>query len=195
MLSIAATAKQGMDLLAQHSATSEEVALEHGHVADRSKWRLVGPMHLADTREQAERDVEYGIAEFSRYFTHILPAGHAGETPAEIIASDRESSFAVIGTPEDAVARIEELVEASDGRFGAFLLFDHDWAPPAAKLHSYELFSQYVIPHFTGQLAAPAASSDWVAENGTEFVDRAAHAIGKAIEDHAAERQAKNAPR
>ena len=32
-------------------------------------------MHLAETREQAERDVEYGIAEFSRYFTHILPAG------------------------------------------------------------------------------------------------------------------------
>ncbi|MDT5323293.1 MAG: limonene 1,2-monooxygenase, partial [Mycobacterium sp.] len=75
MLSIAATAKQGMDLLAQHWATWEEVALEHGHIADRSKWRLVGPMHLADTREQAERDVEYGIAEFSRYFSHILPAG------------------------------------------------------------------------------------------------------------------------
>ena len=56
MLSIAATAKQGMDLLAQHWTTWEEVALEHGHVADRSKWRLVGPMHLADTREQAERE-------------------------------------------------------------------------------------------------------------------------------------------
>ena len=75
MLSIAATAKQGMDLLAHHWATWEEVALENGHVADRSKWRLVGPMHLAETREQAERDVEYGIAEFSHYFTHILPAG------------------------------------------------------------------------------------------------------------------------
>ena len=58
----------------------------------------------------------------------------------------------MIGTPEDAVAKIEELVEASDGGFGAFLLFDHDWAPPAAKLHSYELFAQYVMPHFTGQL-------------------------------------------
>ena len=40
-----------------------------------SKWRLVGPMHLAETREQAEKEVEYGIAEFSRYFTHVLPAG------------------------------------------------------------------------------------------------------------------------
>ena len=143
-----------MDLLAHHWATWEEVALEHGHVADRSKWRLVGPMHLAETREQAERDVEYGIAEFSRYFTHILPAGPVqGDTAAEIIANNRESGFAVIGTPEDAVAKIEELVEASNGGFGAFLLFDHDWAPPAAKRHSYELFAQYVMPHFTGQLA------------------------------------------
>jgi limonene 1,2-monooxygenase len=99
----------------------------------------------------------------------------------------------VIGTPEDAIAKIEELIEASDGGFGAFLLFDHDWAPPAAKLHSYELFAQYVIPHFTGQLTGPVASRDWVVGSGTEFVDRASHAIGKAIADHAAEHAAKQA--
>jgi limonene 1,2-monooxygenase len=193
MLSIAATAKQGMDLLAQHWNTWEEVAREHGHVADRSKWRLVGPMHLAETREQAERDVEYGIAQFSQYFSHILPAGPVqGDTPAEIIANNHASGFAVIGTPQDAIAKIEELVEASNGGFGAFLLFDHDWAPPAAKLRSYELFAEYVIPHFTGQLSAPIASRDWVTESGRTFVDQAAHAIGKAIEDHAAEQQAKS---
>jgi limonene 1,2-monooxygenase len=50
------------------------------------------------------------------------------------------------------------------------------------------------MPHFTGQLKGPAASSDWVIGSGTEFVERAAHAIGKAIEDHAAERQAKENP-
>ena len=194
MLSIAATARQGMDLLAQHWDTWQEVAREHGHVADRSKWRLVGPMHLADTREQAERDVEHGIAEFSQYFSHILPAGPVqGDTVAEIIANNRESGFAVIGTPQDAIEKIDELVEASNGGFGAFLLFDHDWAPPAAKLHSYELFAQYVMPHFTGQLAAPSASRDWVTSSGTEFVGRAAHAIGKAIEDHATEREARAA--
>ena len=181
-----------MDLLAQHWNTWEEVAAQHGHVADRSKWRLVGPMHLAETREQAERDVEYGIAQFSNYFTHILPAGPVqGETPAEIIANNRESGFAVIGTPADAIAKIEELVEASNGGFGAFLLFDHDWAPPAAKLRSYELFAEFVIPHFTGQLTGPIASRDWVTDRGTSFVDQAAHAIGKAIEEHAAEQQAR----
>jgi limonene 1,2-monooxygenase len=152
-------------------------------------------MHLAETREQAERDVEYGIAQFSRYFTHVLPAGPVqGDTPEEIVANNRESGFAVIGTPEDAVAKIQELVDASDGGFGAFLLFDHDWANPAAKLRSYELFAQYVMPHFTDQLGAPQASCDWVTGSGSEFVNRAAHAIGKAIEDHVAEQQTKQAP-
>jgi limonene 1,2-monooxygenase len=51
-----------------------------------------------------------------------------------------------------------------------------------------------VIPHFTGQLAGPAASHDWVVGSGTQFVDRAAHAIGKAIDDHAAEKEAQQAP-
>lgn len=195
MLSVAATAKQGMDLLSHHWNLWEEIALEHGHVADRSKWRLVGPMHLAETREQAEREVEYGIAQFSRYFTHILPAGPVqGDTAREIIENNKASGFAVIGTPDDAIARLDELVETSYGGFGAFLLFDHDWATPQAKLRSYELFAQYVMPKYQGQLEPPAASCDWVTGSGGEFVGRAAGAIAKAIEDHAAEQAAKQQP-
>ncbi|MGZ6906453.1 MAG: LLM class flavin-dependent oxidoreductase [Acidimicrobiia bacterium] len=190
MLSVAATARQGMDLLSHHWNLWEELGAESGHPADRSQWRLVGPMHLAETREQAEREVEYGIAQFSRYFTHVLPAGPVqGDTAAEIIENNRASGFAVIGTPDDAIARIEELHEASGG-FGAYLLFDHDWANPQAKLRSYELFAQYVMPRFTGQLEPVQASCEWVTGSGGEFVGRAANAIAKAIEDHAAERAA-----
>ena len=50
------------------------------------------------------------------------------------------------------------------------------------------------MPHFQGQLEPPAASCDWVTGSGGEFVGQAAHAIGKAIEDHAAERAAKQQP-
>ncbi|MBM3674136.1 MAG: LLM class flavin-dependent oxidoreductase [Actinobacteria bacterium] len=189
MLSVAATAKQGMDLLAHHWDLWEEIATDHGNVADRSKWRLVGPMHLAETLEQAERDVEHGLAQFSRYFTHVLPGGPAqGNTVEEILENNRAQNFAVIGTPDDAIAKIEELLESSNGGFGAFLLFDHDWANPEAKLHSYELFAQYVMPRFQGQLEPLDASCAWVTGSGGEFVGRAANAIAKAIEDHAAEK-------
>jgi limonene 1,2-monooxygenase len=189
MLSVAATARQGMDLLSHHWDLWEELGRESGRPADRSKWRLVGPMHLAETREQAEADVEYGIAEFSRYFTHVLPAGPVqGDTPAEIIEANKASGFAVIGTPDDAIAKIQDLVDSSNGGFGAFLLFDHNWARPTAKTRSYELFAQYVMPHFQGQLAPVQSSCDWVTGSGGEFVGRAANAIAKAIEDHATER-------
>jgi limonene 1,2-monooxygenase len=189
MLSVAATARQGMDLLGHHWDLWKEIAAENGHVADREKWRLVGPMHIAETREQARKEVEHGIAQFSKYFTHVLPGGPVqGNTVEEILANNDASGFATIGTPDDAIARIEELRDASGEGFGAFLLFDHDWAAPDAKLRSFELFAQYVMPRFQGQLESVQASHDWITGSGGEFVNRAAHAIQKAIEDHAAER-------
>jgi limonene 1,2-monooxygenase len=186
LLSIAATTQQGFDMIGTHWNTWNEVAAQHGNTADRAKWRLVGPMHLAETKEQARKDVEYGIVPFSRYFTHVLPAGPTrGETAQEIIDNVDEDGFAVIGTPDDAVAKIESLIEASGG-FGTFLFFGHDWAAPEATKRSFELFAQYVMPRFTGQLDAPQASCDWVTGSGGEFVNRAINAITKAIADHAA---------
>ena len=188
-MSIAATTRQGFDAIGTHWRTWNDVAEQHGHVVDRANWRLVGPMHLAETREQARKDVEYGIVPFSRYFTHVLPAGPTrGDTASEIIANVDEDGFAVIGTVDDAIQKIESLVEESGG-FGTFLLFGHDWASPAATRRSFELFAQYVMPHFTGQLRAPQRSCDWVTGSGGEFVNRAANAIMKAIADHAAQTQ------
>ena len=55
----------------------------------------------------------------------------------------------------------------------------------------YELFAQYVMPQLhRASSSRPAASCDWVTGSGGEFVGRAANAIAKAIEDHAAERAA-----
>jgi limonene 1,2-monooxygenase len=194
LLSIAATTKQGFDAIGSHWQTWNDVAAQYGNRADRSKWRLVGPMHIAETKEQARADVAYGIVPFSKYFTHVLPAGPTrGDTPEEIIANVDEDGFAVIGTPDDAIAKIESLVVESGG-FGTFLMFGHDWASPAATKHSFELFAQYVMPHFTGQLDAPAASCDWVTGSGGEFVNRAANAIMKAIADHADEQQQQQQP-
>ena len=54
----------------------------------------------------------------------------------------------VIGTYQEAIEHIENLTELSGGGFGCYLLFDHNWAPFAAKKHHYELFGDYVVPHF-----------------------------------------------
>jgi limonene 1,2-monooxygenase len=44
-----------------------------GKIADRGRWRLVGLCHIAETKEQAYRDVEYGIEHWFRYFQQVVP--------------------------------------------------------------------------------------------------------------------------
>jgi len=52
VLSLGATVAVGMDVLAHHWTIQEEVAAAHGQVADRDKWRLVGLMHLAESKRK-----------------------------------------------------------------------------------------------------------------------------------------------
>ncbi|HUV09496.1 MAG TPA: LLM class flavin-dependent oxidoreductase [Acidimicrobiia bacterium] len=191
LISIGATTEMGFDILAAHWDVMEERAAEFGQPADRARWRLVGPMHLAETKEQAQRDVEFGILDFARYFRHVLPASPVGDgDDVETILQDCDSSgFAIIGTPDDAIRQIERLVEQSGG-FGTFLVFGHEWADPAATRHSYELFARHVMPHFQGQLDPLQSSYDWLVGSEGRFVAAASGAIDKAIQDHAAERAA-----
>jgi limonene 1,2-monooxygenase len=92
----------------------------------------------------------------------------------------------VIGTPDDAVAYIERLLDQSGG-FGTFLLLGHDWADPDRTLASYRLFAREVMPHFQGQLAAPTTSHEWATAKRNELFGRAGQAMLNAITAHAAE--------
>ena len=60
-----------------------------------------------------------------------------------------EGGIGVIGTPDEAVAQVQKLVDQSGG-FGAMLLMAHEWANPAATRRSYELIAQHVMPRFQG---------------------------------------------
>jgi limonene 1,2-monooxygenase len=71
LLSVGATSPAGFDALRAHWQVMSEQAELHGRSADRAAWRLAGPMHLAETREQAFRDVEYGLLDWARYFQHV----------------------------------------------------------------------------------------------------------------------------
>ena len=195
LLSIAATQQQAFDLLGGHWQVMEERAAEFGTVADRRKWRLVGPMHLADTEEQARREVRFGLEDFGRYFRHILPVDPTGgaddfDGMLDFLTS---TGFAVVGTPDMAVAQLERLVKQSGG-FGTFLVFAHEWADREATLRSYELFARSVMPHFQGSLAGPEASGEWVRGSGGRFVQAAANAIGQAMSDHQQEQAARISP-
>lgn len=157
LLSIGATlTPDGFDALAHHWNVMEERASAHGTVVDRLKWRLVGLMHVAETREQAYKDVEHGIEQWFRYFQKVAAFPQmavSGGDVKEMIDFINAAGIGAIGTVEDATAQVQKLVDQSGG-FGAMLLLAHEWANPAATRRSYELIAQHVLPQFQGQSQA-----------------------------------------
>ena len=148
LLSIGGTSDDARKAHAANWRVYSENAASNGKPADRRKWRIVTLVHIAPTREQARADMEFGLAEFCRYFGEVttfpmIPEGVAD--PAEYLTS---SGFACIGTPEDCIRHFERLWQGSDGGFGGVLLFAHNAADWEATKRSYELMARYVHPHF-----------------------------------------------
>jgi limonene 1,2-monooxygenase len=195
LLSIGATsAAGGFDILGSHWEVMDERAAEFGTTVDRAKWRLVGPMHIADTTEQAVADVAFGLEEWVDYFQRVAALPIAPDTTNfdSLVDALIASGFAVIGTVDDAVAQIERL-RVQSGGFGTFLLMGHEWADTAATRHSYELFARYVAPQFQDSSRTLTASRDWAAENRPEFIGAAGNAVMSAIVKHQEEKANKNA--
>ena len=151
LISIGATMQAGVDVLAMHWDVVEQRAREFGKQADRKNWRVVGLMHLADTKAQALAEVRYGIREFCDYLQHTAAAPQlqvTGNTIDEYIEWALNNGSTVIGTYDEAIEHIESVQKLSNGGFGCYLLFDHNWAPFAAKKRHYEIFGDFVVPHF-----------------------------------------------
>ena len=194
LLSIGATSAGGFDVLGAHWDVMEERAAQFGTTIDRSKWRLVGPMHIADTKEQAIADVEFGLDEWIDYFQRVaaLPLAPDTTNHESLVDALNASGLAVIGTVEDAINQIERLRTQSKG-FGTYLFMAHEWADTAATRRSYELVARYVMPRFQGSAETLTASRDWAAENRPEFIGAAGNAVISEIVKHQEERDARAA--
>jgi limonene 1,2-monooxygenase len=194
LLSVGATMVQDVDVLAMHWDVLEQRAAEFGQRADRDKWRLVGVMHIAETKDQALRDVEYGIEDWFDYLqkTAAAPQFHPeGDTLQERIEWVHESGVGAIGTVEDAIDQIDRLNKQSNGGFGAYLCMAHDWANPQATLRSYELLSQYVFPQFQGHAARLQEAERRARARWAELNAKQADALAAWTAKHQAEAKAK----
>jgi limonene 1,2-monooxygenase len=175
LLSIGATlTKEGFDALAHHWNVMEERAATFGTTVDRATWRLVGLMHVAETREQAFRYFQK-VAAFPQMAVE-------GGDVREMIEFVNEAGIGAIGTPDDAAAQVQRLVDQSGG-FGAMLLLAHEWANPQATRRSYELIAQHVMPRFQGQaqatLDAKARATETRAGHAEQQVAAVAHMTEK----------------
>lgn len=165
----------------------------HGHVADRSKWRITVIMHIAETREKAFADVEWGFPEWIDYTHDVIPAPPAFPrgvaNPAQFC---NDNQLGIIGTPEDAIHEIERIQKALGG-FGVILVFGNDLAPFPAQLRSFELLAEFVKPHFSRRNAPRAASYAWAAANQTANRQEGLTAVAEASDAYNAKRARKEA--
>ena len=190
MLSVGATTAAGFDALALHWNVLEEQARRHGKAVDRSKWRLVGMVHCAETMEQAYRDVEYGIEQWFDYFQSVAAfpqMSMPGSNVKEMIAYINESGLGAIGTPDMCIAQIERLRAQSSGGFGAYLLLAHNWANRDATLRSYELIARHVMPRFQGHHRATLDAAGRARDARPALSEVHAKAVEAAKQRYAAE--------
>jgi limonene 1,2-monooxygenase len=194
LLSLGATTTAGFNALAANWRIAEELARDHGKTVKRESWRLVGQLHIAETRDKAIDQVRFGLEKWLYYFREVanlpLVPDHAGGDPVEAYLA---TGSAVIGTPDDAIARIHQLAEESGG-FGCFLLMAHNWADWEATKRSYELIARYVMPRFQQLNVNRQASMDWARQNKKGFTAQSRAAVGERIASHMAEKGAENIP-
>lgn len=186
ILSLSATDPSGFDALDSNWGHFERTSIEHGNPVDRSRWRVVASMHLAETREQAEREMEHGVLQLNAYMERM------GNTKLPWTGSAREAlthwttkglpnfGVATVGTPEDAIATIERLSEKTGG-FGTFLFLAHNSADWHATRRSYELFAEHVIPACREMNVNRESSIDWVGQNSARFFGAMQQATREAI--------------
>lgn len=193
MLSVAASSGAGFAALPDHWRICEEVAKENGRTVSRDSWRIVAPIHVAETREQALADVSYGVIDSvvdylrklgMEEYLESLKGIETGEDAAKAWSQNTWATFGKLtyGTPDDIAAMIEDMLEQSGG-FGTFLFLAHNSANWEATKKSYELFSRYVMPRFQNR-DRRIQSVDWAAGRAKELIGNMVKATEETLTKH-----------
>jgi len=165
---------------------AEQSAAEHGKEVNRDEWRLVMPVHLAESRQEARDEVRVGSGQYLREYSEETNGRKSVfDGPLDqIVDNMAESGSWIVGTPDDCIEAINTLQERSGG-FGGFLVQTIDWAPRDKMLRSYELLARYVMPAFQGSASSTIASNQWATERKETFVSGRMRAIDRAKEVYA----------
>ena len=164
---------------------AEKTAEEHGKTMDRREWRIVLPLHLAESRAEALAQIRDRAGRYQAdYRQSTLSLELDVDVPPERLAGEMVARDAwCVGTPDDLVAKIREF-QASSGGFGGLMVQAIDWADREHLLHSYELLARYVMPQFQGSLEGVVASQAAVADQSRRLNDLREEALAKARSDY-----------
>jgi limonene 1,2-monooxygenase len=189
IISIGSLSAEGLNALPTQWGFAESAAAKHGKTVDRKNWRVLLSWHIAETREKARAEARDGLMRHhNEYITGTLqrPGARPFRTPDEAVDKTgfSDGAAATIGTPDDLVQRIKEVLAISGG-FGTVVGFVHDWANPENTMRSWDMVARYVVPEINGYLAGLRKSREFVASN-REYFDRAREAVMSKITENEA---------
>ncbi|HEV3112976.1 MAG TPA: LLM class flavin-dependent oxidoreductase [Candidatus Binataceae bacterium] len=164
---------------------AEEVAANNGRKLSRHEWRMVLPIHLAESRPEAMRQIrDWGNEYFREYAisTTGLAQKDSPDQPLSEVTIDGlvNAGAMLIGTPDDAIAKIREMNEAAGG-IGGVLNMLMDWGTREQQLRSHELMARYVMPVFQGSADSIVYSNQWSRERRDVLTEKAAVGVAAAF--------------
>jgi limonene 1,2-monooxygenase len=166
----------------------EEAAAEAGETVHRDEWRVVVPVHLSDSKQEAIDDIRDGFKRRAYVGDRKneapaaagLLAGAAGT--ATSLEEGVEKGSMIVGTPDDAIAALHTLQERSGG-IGGLLVLANELASTEKINRSYELLMRYVAPVFQGQMDTVISNRDWIEDNMMSVFHGVGKAMAKAFDD------------
>ncbi len=190
IISIGSLSNAGLQSLPQQWAFAEQSAARHNKTADRKQWRVLLSWHIAETRERARIEARDGLLRHHNEYVlgtlqrpGLKPYASADEAVEKSAFSD--GAAATIGTPDDLVAKIKNVLEISGG-FGTVVGFVHDWANPENTFRSWDLVARYVVPEINGYLDGLRRSQKFVIENRGVFERSREAVMAKIMENESA---------
>ena len=157
----------------------QETAKKYGHTINRQQWRITVMVHLAETKRQAYKDLDFGLQKWVDYSHNVLPASPFPADEKDPLKWGVNNKILLIGTPEDAIKEIERIQEQTGG-FGTFLFFANNFVPWETAKHSYELAARYVFPHFQNSNSLRQESYNEAEIRHDELQADYLHAVAKA---------------
>ncbi len=144
------------DVLRTHWASVEEGAQKSGKKSDRSKWRIARDVYVAETTEDARREVKEGTLarDFTDYFFKLVPRIRGNLNIFKVDKSMPDSDVTpdymidnlwLVGSPDDVVEKIKELYERVGG-FGVLLVMGHEWKPKDKWVRCMKLLVEEIMP-------------------------------------------------
>ena len=179
IISLGSMSTEGLTALPTQWGFAESAAKKAGTTVDRKNWRVLLNWHIAETREKAREEARHGLMRWHNEYVHGTlqrPGTAPYKSPDEAVDEmSGEGSAAVIGTPDDLVKMIKDVI-AQSGGFGTCVGFVHDWANTENTFRSWDMVARYVIPEINDYVTKLRESQKYLRENRAVF-DRAGQAV------------------